>query len=39
MVEGFDICDGEGIELHYNEFVVYDASQVRLRYLVRVRFD
>ncbi|GCC44685.1 hypothetical protein chiPu_0028484, partial [Chiloscyllium punctatum] len=28
-----------GYTLNYNEFIVYDPRQVRLRYLLRVRFD
>jgi poly [ADP-ribose] polymerase len=26
-------------ELLYNEFIVYDADQLRIRYLLKVRFD
>ena len=28
-----------GLALQYNEYIVYHTDQVRMRYLVRVRFD
>ena len=31
-------CESTG-DLLYNEFVVYDAAQVMMRYLVEVKFD
>ena len=29
----------KGYTLNYNEFVVYDRKQVKMKYLVRVKFD
>eukprot|EP00959_Pyramimonas_sp_CCMP1952_P240261 5020704-Pyramimonas_sp.AAC.1 len=29
----------QGGDLVYNEYVVYDTSQVRLRYVLKVKFD
>ncbi|CAG5089293.1 Similar to Parp: Poly [ADP-ribose] polymerase (Drosophila melanogaster) [Cotesia congregata] len=31
--------DTSGFKLHYNEFVVYNVGQIRIRYIVRVRLD
>jgi poly [ADP-ribose] polymerase len=37
---GLPICaaEGKGSSLLYNEFVVYNTKQVKMRYLVKVRF-
>jgi poly [ADP-ribose] polymerase len=32
-------AQGGGYTLQYNEFIVYDTSRVRFKYLVKVRFD
>ena len=31
--------EAAGTELQYNEYVVYDTSQVLMKYLLQVRFD
>lgn len=31
--------DRAGLSLQYNEYIVYHTDQVRMRYLVRVRFN
>ena len=28
-----------GYTLNYNEFIVYDTNQIRMKYLVKVQFD
>lgn len=33
------ITNPKGYTLQYNEYIVYDVSQVRLRYLLKVDFD
>jgi len=33
------ISNSAGYTLNYNEFIVYDAAQVKMRYLVQVQFD
>lgn len=33
-----DNPDAFNSELRYNEFVVYDVGQVKIRYLIKVRF-
>lgn len=44
-IAGVQVPCGKGIkhlvetELLYNEYIVYDVDQVRIRYLVKVRFD
>lgn len=30
---------GKGTELLYNEFIVYEQGQVKLKYLLKVQFD
>ncbi|EYC34492.1 hypothetical protein Y032_0001g440 [Ancylostoma ceylanicum] len=45
-VDGYAIHMGKPVDAHkdkncglyYNEFIVYDVDQIRMRYLVRVRF-
>lgn len=34
-----DNPDGLNSELKYNEYIIYDIGQVRMRYLIRCRFD
>ncbi|KAH0561704.1 poly [ADP-ribose] polymerase-like [Cotesia glomerata] len=37
---GKPVCDNtSGFKLYYNEFVVYNVDQIRIRYIVRVRYD
>ncbi|KAL4247742.1 Poly [ADP-ribose] polymerase [Abortiporus biennis] len=36
--KGVDV-NGQGLCLQYNEYIVYDSSQIRLRYLLMVRMD
>lgn len=33
------VVNPHGYTLNYNEFVVYDPRQVRMRYLLKVRFN
>ncbi|XP_043840434.1 poly [ADP-ribose] polymerase 2 isoform X2 [Dromiciops gliroides] len=33
------ILNPQGYTLNYNEFIVYDPSQVRMRYLLKIRFN
>ncbi|XP_036592249.1 poly [ADP-ribose] polymerase 2 isoform X2 [Trichosurus vulpecula] len=33
------VLNPQGYTLNYNEFVVYDPSQVRMRYLLKIRFN
>lgn len=32
-------CDATGLTLIHNEFIVYDPAQVKIRYILKVRFD
>ena len=38
MGPGKDV-DINGAALNYNEYIVYDTAQVRLRYLAKIKFD
>jgi len=33
------VTNSKGYTLNYNEYIVYNTNQVRMRYLLRVRFD
>ena len=33
------VVNPKGYTLNYNEFIVYDTAQVRMRYLVEVQFN
>ncbi|XP_072479132.1 poly [ADP-ribose] polymerase 2 isoform X2 [Notamacropus eugenii] len=33
------VLNSQGYTLNYNEFIVYDPSQVRMRYLLKIRFN
>jgi hypothetical protein len=32
------VNNGKGISLNYNEYIVYDTKQVRMRYLIKLKF-
>ncbi len=34
-----DPTDANSYSLLYNEYIVYDVSQIKLRYLVKIEFD
>ncbi|XP_007479799.1 poly [ADP-ribose] polymerase 2 isoform X2 [Monodelphis domestica] len=38
-VSGTGILNPQGYTLNYNEFIVYNTSQVRMRYLLKIRFN
>lgn len=33
------VSNPKGYTLNYNEYIVYDTKQVRMRYLLKVRFN
>lgn len=33
------VVNPHGYTLNYNEFIIYDPCQVRMRYLLKVRFN
>lgn len=32
------VNNGKGFSLNYNEYIVYDTKQVRMRYLIKLKF-
>ncbi len=32
------VNNGKGYTLNYNEYIVYDTKQVRMRYLIKLKF-
>lgn len=36
---GKDVADTQGGYLQYNEYIAYDSSQIRVRYLLMVRME
>ena len=36
--EQTDVLNPKGYTLNYNEYIVYDTHQVRMRYLIKVKF-
>ncbi|CAF4932607.1 unnamed protein product, partial [Rotaria sp. Silwood1] len=37
-VESTNVVDPKGYSLNYNEYIVYDTKQVRIRYLIKLKF-
>ncbi len=36
--EAATVNNGKGYTLNYNEYIVYDTKQVRMRYLIKLKF-
>jgi len=37
-VESTNVVNPKGYTLNYNEYIVYDTKQVRMRYLIKLKF-
>ena len=39
MGPGVDCKTSSGLSLQYNEYIVYDVSQIKMRYLAKIKFN
>ena len=39
MGPGTDCKTSGGLSLQYNEYIVYDVSQIKMRYLAKIKFN
>jgi len=37
-IESTNVINPKGYTLNYNEYIVYDSKQVRMRYLLKLKF-